>query len=94
MNFSHLLFGYLLSVNILTYVVFKLDKEKAKQGAHRISEQTLLLLSFLGGSIGALAGMFGKEKHKTKKWRFLIGIPLMLLFQVSIACYFLFKVSL
>jgi uncharacterized membrane protein YsdA (DUF1294 family) len=81
---------YVLSINIITYVVFRLDKRKAKQHADRISEQTLFMLSCLGGSIGALLAMFGKEKHKTKKWRFLLGIPLICLIQMAIIFYLLF----
>jgi uncharacterized membrane protein YsdA (DUF1294 family) len=90
MNIYSLLLLYILSINIITYAVFRLDKRKSKQHANRISEQTLFILSGLGGSIGALLGMFGKEKHKTKKWRFLLGIPTICLIQMAIVFYFIF----
>ena len=48
---------YLLVINILTFVVFGIDKRKAKQGSWRISEATLLMLAVIGGTIGALLGM-------------------------------------
>ena len=47
----------LIVINVLTFVVYSIDKWKAKQGSWRISEATLLLLAVIGGSIGALLGM-------------------------------------
>ena len=47
----------LIVLNIVTFLIYGIDKWKAKQGSWRISEATLLILAVFGGSIGALLGM-------------------------------------
>ena len=47
----------LICINVVTFLVYGIDKWKAKQGSWRISEATLLLLAVIGGSIGALLGI-------------------------------------
>lgn len=68
---------YLLLVNLFTFFLFAEDKKRAKKDMWRIPERTLVLFVLFGGSIGALAGMY-VFRHKTKKWKFRIGIPLIL----------------
>lgn len=58
-----------------------IDKEKAKKHKWRISENTLIILSLLGGSIGSFIGM-NKFRHKTKHIKFKYGIPLIIIFQI------------
>lgn len=53
MNWLHFIIAYLLLVNVVTFFTYGIDKYKAKKGKWRISEATLLLMAFLGGSIGA-----------------------------------------
>lgn len=72
---------WLIIINILTFAVFGIDKKKAIDGKFRISELTLFVLSILGGSLGGLAAMYTFH-HKTKKWYFKFGIPLILIAQV------------
>ena len=58
---------YLIFINVVTFLVYGIDKWKAKQGSWRISEATLLILAAIGGSIGALLGMkiwHHKTMHK------------------------------
>ena len=55
---------YLTAINVVTFLVYGIDKWKAKQGSWRISEATLLILAVIGGSIGALLGM-KVWRHKT-----------------------------
>ena len=74
---------YLLVINILTFVVFGIDKWKAKQGSWRISEATLLMLAVIGGTIGALLGM-QVWRHKTMHLKFKYGLPLILLAQIAL----------
>ena len=62
--------------NVVTWITYGLDKWKAKAGKWRIPERTLLLLALTGGSVGALAGMM-LFRHKTKKAKFFIGVPVM-----------------
>ena len=71
----------LICINIVTFVIYGIDKWKAKQGNWRISEATLLLLAVLGGSIGALLGM-QVWHHKTMHKKFKYGLPLILLVQI------------
>lgn len=63
-------------VNIAAFIVMLLDKSQArKKNAERISEGMLFFLAAAFGSIGVFAGMLA-FRHKTQKWHFLIGIPL------------------
>ena len=77
---------YLAVVNILTIIVFGVDKMNAKFNRQRVRIVTLLGLAFIGGSVGALIGMYGFH-HKTKKAYFTVGVPLILLMQVVVLFY-------
>ena len=77
---------YLAVVNILTIIVFGVDKMNAKSNRQRVRIVTLLGLAFIGGSVGALIGMYGFH-HKTKKAYFTVGVPLILLMQVVVLFY-------
>ena len=83
------LFLYLITVNVLAFVLFGLDKYKARKGFWRISERGLMFAALLGGSVGALCGM-RLFRHKTKHKIFTIGVPLMLLAQGLLLMYYLF----
>lgn len=72
---------YLAVINTVTCLLFGLDKWKAVRGRWRIRERTLLLLAAAGGAAGGWAGMY-LFRHKTKKARFYVGIPLMLAVQI------------
>jgi len=74
---------FLIGINVLTFLVYGLDKWKAKQGRWRISEATLLTLAVIGGSIGALLGM-QVWHHKTMHLKFKYGLPLILLAQIAL----------
>lgn len=71
-----ILTGYLAVINFTTCVAYGLDKGRAKSGKWRIPERTLLLLALIGGSLGALAGMI-MFRHKTRKAKFVISVPVM-----------------
>ena len=71
-----ILVGYLAVINFTTWVAYGLDKGRAKSGKWRIPERTLLLLAMAGGSLGALAGMI-MFRHKTRKPKFYISVPVM-----------------
>ena len=76
----------LAAVNLLAFVLYGVDKLKAKKGAWRIPEATLLLVAFLGGSLGALLGM-EVFRHKTKHAKFRILVPLFLILHIALAVY-------
>lgn len=72
-----LVYIYLLIVNALGFILMLTDKKKAKKGALRIPEATLLTVAAVGGSLGSLLGMYA-VRHKTKHKKFTVSIPLML----------------
>ena len=74
---------YFVSINVITFVVYALDKRKAKQSKWRIRESTLLGMAAVGGSIGALLAM-KILRHKTLHPQFKYGVPLMLVAQIAI----------
>ena len=76
------LLAYLALVNVIACVVFLIDKRQARRGLHRLSERSLLLLCFLGGSIGAFLGMQIMQ-HKTHKRWFQMQFQSILLMQVA-----------
>ncbi len=80
---------YLILINIITFVVMGIDKKKAKFGKWRISESALFTLVLLGGGIGGIAGMY-VFRHKTKKMRFVIGFPAILIFEIFVIIYYTF----
>lgn len=77
---------YLLAINAVTFIVYGIDKYKAKKAKWRISEATLLLLAVLGGSVGAWVGMKAWH-HKTMHKKFKYGIPAILLIQIALMAY-------
>lgn len=72
---------YLLIVNLVGFIIFGVDKKKAEKHAWRIPEKTLFAVAIIGGSIGTNLGM-KIFRHKTKHKSFVIGMPVILLFQV------------
>ena len=85
---ANALLYYLIVINVVTFLVYGIDKWKAKQGSWRISEATLLILAVIGGSIGALLGM-KVWRHKTQHKKFRYGIPVIIIIQLVIIGYFL-----
>lgn len=80
--------GILLTFNLLTFIIYGIDKFKAKKAKWRIPESTLLLLAVFGGSIGAWLGL-QVWRHKTQHKKFYIGIPMILTLQVIATIYIL-----
>lgn len=80
---TNVLLYYLIVINVVTFLVYGIDKWKAQQSKWRISEATLLLLAIIGGSVGAWLGM--KTWHyKTMHKKFKYGLPLILLAQIAL----------
>ena len=77
---------YRRAINALSFILFGLDKYKAKKGKWRISEATLLMMAVIGGSIGAWTGM-RLWHHKTMHKKFKYGIPIIIIMQVSLVVY-------
>ena len=83
---ANALLYYLIVINVVTFLIYGIDKWKAKQGSWRISEASLLILAVIGGSIGALLGM-KVWRHKTMHKKFKYGLPLILIIQIILIGY-------
>ena len=83
-----MLIYYLLLINAAAFILMLADKHKARKNLWRIPEAVLMGCALLGGSVGALAGMY-TFRHKTKHLKFTVGIPVILAIQI-IAAIFLF----
>ena len=82
----NIILGYLLAVNTTSFLLYGIDKYKAKNGRWRISEATLLMMAVIGGSIGAWVGM-RLWHHKTMHKKFKYGIPVIMIMQVCLVVY-------
>ena len=87
---KELLSIYLLIINAIAFCLMLIDKYKARKNLWRIPEATLISTALLGGSIGALIGMY-TVRHKTRHIKFTAGIPLILLAQIALTLYLLLK---
>ena len=85
--------GYLAIMNVIAFAAMGVAKSRAKRGAWRIPEKTLFSLSLLGGSIGALAGMY-TFRHKTKHLKFVAGMPAVLVCHILLAAVLLYRLAL
>ena len=75
--------AYLVLVNAAALALMLTDKKKARRGAWRIPEATLLGIAVFGGSIGAIIGMY-LFRHKTRHLKFSLGLPLILAVQIGL----------
>jgi hypothetical protein len=82
---------YIVIINIIGFLAMYIDKQKAKRGSWRIPENTLFIITAIGGGIGTIAGMY-LFRHKTKKWTFKIGLPVLLILDILIVLYFAFVI--
>lgn len=85
---KQLILLYLLIINAIGFLLMLVDKLKARKNLWRIPEATLMTAAALGGSIGAIAGMY-IFRHKTKHLKFTVGIPLILIAQIALAVWLL-----
>ena len=81
--------GYFVFINLLTLLISWLDKRAAMKDKQRMPESTLIMLSILGGSLGMLASM-KLFRHKTRKPKFTIGVPLIMALQIVAVSYLIY----
>lgn len=86
-NISSFFIGYLFLINIIGLITMFVDKKFAQKNHYRISERFLFTLSIIGGTIGVYLGMIW-FRHKTKKSKFVIGLPIILFIQMMFLFYF------
>jgi uncharacterized membrane protein YsdA (DUF1294 family) len=77
LNPKDIVLAYILIINLITFISFGIDKRRSRKNRWRIPESTLLGLSLIGGSLGGLIGMYF-FRHKTKKKKFTLGMPMLL----------------
>ena len=75
-NFTSFLLYYLLILNALGLLLMMVDKSRARKKLRRISEVNLFTIAAAGGAIGEIIAMY-MFRHKTKKWKFYVGHPIM-----------------
>lgn len=83
---------WLIIINCVAFFSMGNDKRKARRGKWRTPESVLFLQAAIGGSIGSILGMFA-FRHKTRKWKFRIGMPLILLVQILLVVLLIFHSS-
>ncbi len=81
---------YLIIINIITFALYGMDKWRAMTRQWRISEKKLIGLAVIGGSAGAMIGMTVFH-HKTRKWYFKLGIPAILVIQITLIIHFMIR---
>ena len=84
---------WVLAWTLIDFALMGIDKWKAKHDSWRIPEKTLFLSAILGGSVGALAGMY-LFHHKTKHLSFTVGMPLILAVQIVLVLLLAFRLQL
>lgn len=93
LNSYHYYIAVFLLINLVSFSIVIIDKMRSvKQGTERISEGLLFFMAAAFGALGVYAGMFF-SRHKTRKWYFLIGIPLLVIENISLA-YLIYLFSL
>ena len=83
---------YLILINAIAFVLMLVDKIKARKNRWRIPERTLIGSAALGGSVGALLGMY-TFRHKTKHLKFTLGVPAILIAQIALAVFLILKIG-
>lgn len=87
---QQLILFYLMLINAVGLLIMLADKQKARANAWRIPEATLMTVAILGGSVGVFLGM-RLFRHKTRKPKFTLGVPVIMILQVCAAVYFVVK---
>lgn len=82
---------YFLTINAVGFLLMLTDKQRARKNLWRIPESTLMTCAALGGSIGALIGMY-TFRHKTKHLKFTLGIPAILAAQIALAVFLITRI--
>ncbi|ADE35545.1 DUF1294 domain-containing protein [Methanohalophilus mahii] len=87
-SLEQLVLAYIGLASLFSFVIMGIDKKKAVKGAYRISEKFLFICAFAGGSVGILAGMY-IFRHKIRRWKFKLGIPLILVLEMYLYVKFI-----
>lgn len=83
---TYLIFYFIL-INLIGFIVMKVDKQKAIKHQYRISENTLWIIAIIGGALGTTLGM-NIFRHKTKHLSFKIGFPILAIIEILLFFYY------
>ena len=78
---------YLFAINVIAIFAIALDKSAARNGEPRVRESSLLIVAAIGGGIGMYAAM-RIFRHKTRKNKFKIGVPAIVLSEIALLVIF------
>lgn len=92
MGYLSLLLAYFLLVNLISFVLFGVDKKSAAAGSWRVPESNFFLLALIGGALGIYLGM-RFFRHKTRIIKFSYGIPVLFLVNIAMVLVFIVKAS-
>lgn len=82
--YGYLAWGYIALISLISVIVCTADKALSRrEGARRVPEMTLIALSAFGGSVAMLVTML-LIRHKTRKMKFMIGIPVIIILQYAL----------
>lgn len=87
-----IIIGYVIIINVITLMMYGIDKWKAKHSKWRIPEAILLIMAAVGGSIGAWTGI-KLFHHKTLHKKFKYGVPAIFLIQLGIVVFVYLKTN-
>lgn len=79
----YIMSGYYIAINLIAFIIYGIDKRRAIKNRYRVPEKTLLALAFLGGALGAVLGMY-TFRHKTRKLKFTVLVPVFLIVHIII----------
>ena len=85
-----IIISYLLVINLMAFVLYGIDKKRAMRNEHRIRESVLLWIARLGGAIGSWLGI-KIFRHKTKKTKFRVIVPLWMIIWVVAIVFVIIK---
>ncbi|MBP8934244.1 MAG: DUF1294 domain-containing protein [Prevotella sp.] len=87
-----IIISYVIVINVITLMIYGIDKWKAKHSKWRIPEAILLIMAAVGGSIGAWTGI-KLFHHKTLHKKFKYGVPAIFLIQLGIVVFIYLKTN-
>ena len=81
---NHILLGYFIGINVVSAISTIYDKRQAIRQGRRVRERTLILMGIFGGAVAMWVTM-KIIRHKTKHKKFMIGLPVIIIFQAAVA---------